>query len=41
MSGEQDKPDGESAVTLRLWISYTPKGGRPRTSGTYGLRLPR
>ena len=27
-------------VTLRLWISYTPKGGRPRSVGVYGLHLP-
>lgn len=28
-------------VTLRLWISYTPKGGRPRSVGVFGLHLPR
>jgi hypothetical protein len=27
-------------VTLRVWISYTPSGGRPRTVGIYGLHLP-
>jgi hypothetical protein len=26
-------------VTLRLWISYTPSGGRPRSSGVYGVHL--
>jgi uncharacterized protein YjbI with pentapeptide repeats len=28
-------------VTLRLWISYTPRGGRARTFGVHGLHLPR
>jgi hypothetical protein len=28
-------------VTLRLWVSYTPKGGRFRKQGFYGLHLPR
>jgi hypothetical protein len=27
-------------VTLRLWISYTPWGGRPGKLGYYGLHLP-
>lgn len=27
-------------VTLRLWISYTPTGGRQRSIGFYGLHLP-
>jgi hypothetical protein len=27
-------------VTLRLWISYTPRGGRQRDIGYYGLHLP-
>jgi hypothetical protein len=27
-------------VTLRLWISYTPTGGRQRDVGYYGLHLP-
>ena len=27
-------------VTLRLWISYTPRGGRSRTIGVRGLHLP-
>jgi 6-phosphogluconolactonase (cycloisomerase 2 family) len=27
-------------VTLRLWISYTPTGGRQRNIGYYGLHLP-
>jgi hypothetical protein len=27
-------------VTLRLWVSYTPTGGRTRTIGYYGLHLP-
>jgi hypothetical protein len=27
-------------VTLRLWVSYTPVGGRQRDSGYYGLHLP-
>jgi hypothetical protein len=27
-------------VTLRLWISYTPVGGRQRAIGYYGLHLP-
>jgi hypothetical protein len=27
-------------VTLRLWVTYTPAGGHPRTIGYYGLRLP-
>ena len=26
-------------VTLRLWVSYTPTGGRPRSKGFYGLHL--
>jgi PKD domain len=28
-------------VTLRLWVSYTPNGGRFRKRGFYGLHLPR
>ena len=28
-------------VTLRLWVSYTPTGGRFRKQGFYGLHLPR
>jgi PKD domain len=28
-------------VTLRLWVSYTPTGGRFRKQGSYGLHLPR
>ena len=27
-------------VTLRLWVTYTPTGGRPRSIGYYGLHLP-
>jgi hypothetical protein len=27
-------------ITLRLWVSYTPTGGRQRDIGYYGLRLP-
>jgi hypothetical protein len=27
-------------VTLRLWVSYTPTGGRPRSTGFYGLHIP-
>jgi hypothetical protein len=27
-------------VTLRLWISYTPRGGHPGKIGYYGLNLP-
>ncbi|MGH2872234.1 MAG: beta-propeller fold lactonase family protein [Solirubrobacteraceae bacterium] len=27
-------------VTLRLWVSYTPTGGRPRSKGFYGLQVP-
>lgn len=27
-------------VTLRLWVSYTPNGGRFRKQGFYGLHLP-
>ena len=27
-------------VTLRLWVSYTPTGGRQRDIGYYGLHLP-
>ena len=27
-------------VTLRLWVTFTPKGGRPRSIGYYGLHLP-
>ena len=27
-------------VTLRLWITYTPPGVRPRSVGIYGLHLP-
>jgi hypothetical protein len=26
-------------VTLRLWVSYTPQGGRPRSRGFRGLHL--
>ena len=26
-------------VTLRLWVSYTPTGGRPRSKSFYGLHL--
>ena len=28
-------------VTLRLWVTYTAPGARPRTHGFYGLPLPR
>jgi hypothetical protein len=28
-------------ITLRLWVSYTPTAGRPRSRGFYGLHLPR
>ena len=28
-------------VTLRLWVSYTPTGGRSRKQGFHGLHLPR
>jgi hypothetical protein len=28
------------AVTLRLWVTYTPTNGRPRSIGYYGLHLP-
>ena len=28
-------------VALRLWVSYTPTGGRPRSLGFYGLHLKR
>jgi hypothetical protein len=28
------------AVTLRLWVTYTPTGGHPRSIGFYGLHLP-
>jgi hypothetical protein len=27
-------------VTLRLWVTYTPTGGKSRSIGYYGLRLP-
>lgn len=27
-------------VTLRLWVTYTPTNGRPRSIGYYGLQLP-
>jgi hypothetical protein len=27
-------------VTLRLWVTYTPTDGRPRSIGYYGLHLP-
>jgi 6-phosphogluconolactonase (cycloisomerase 2 family) len=27
-------------VTLRLWVTYTPTGGRPHSIGHYGLHLP-
>lgn len=27
-------------VTLRLWVTYTPTGGHPRSIGYYGLHLP-
>ena len=26
-------------VTLRLWVTYTPTGGQPRSIGTYGLHI--
>jgi 6-phosphogluconolactonase len=28
-------------VTLRMWVTYTPTGGGPRSIGFHGLRLPR
>ena len=28
-------------VTLRLWVSYTPTGGRPRSIGFHGLHIPK
>jgi hypothetical protein len=28
-------------VTLRVWVTFTPKGGRPRTIGLHSLKLPR
>ena len=28
-------------VTLRLWVSYTPTGGRTRTIGIHGLHIPK
>ena len=28
-------------VTLRMWVTYTPTGGGPRSVGFHGLRLPR
>jgi hypothetical protein len=28
-------------VTLRLWVSYTPTGGRYRKQGFYGLHVPK
>jgi hypothetical protein len=28
-------------VALRLWVSFAPTGGRPRSTGFFGLRLPR
>jgi hypothetical protein len=27
-------------VTLRLWVTYTPANGQPRSIGFYGLHLP-
>ena len=27
-------------VTLRLWVTYTPDGGRSRSTGIYGLHVP-
>jgi hypothetical protein len=27
-------------VTLRVWISFTPNGGRHRNIGIYGIKLP-
>ena len=27
-------------VTLRLWVTYAPAGGRQRKQGFYGLHLP-
>jgi hypothetical protein len=27
-------------VTLRLWVTYTPRGGSPHSIGYYGLHLP-
>jgi hypothetical protein len=27
-------------ITLRLWVTYTPTGGHPRSIGYYGLHLP-
>jgi hypothetical protein len=28
-------------VTLRLWVTYTPTGGKQRKQGFYGLHLPK
>jgi hypothetical protein len=32
--------DHRYRVTLRLWITFTPTGGQPRSIGYYGLHLP-
>ena len=32
--------DHSYGVTLRLWVTYTPAGGRYDKQGFYGLRLP-
>jgi hypothetical protein len=40
-TGEQLVRHHTYRVTLRLWVSYTPTGGRFRKQGFYGLHLPR
>jgi hypothetical protein len=38
--GRQLVADHRYRVTLRLWVTYTPTGGQPRSIGQYGLHLP-
>ncbi len=38
--GRQLVKDHRYPVTLRLWVTYTPTHGLPRTIGYYGLHLP-
>jgi DNA-binding beta-propeller fold protein YncE len=38
--GRQLVAHHRSGTALRLWVTYTPRGARPRSVGYYGLRLP-
>ncbi|HUE26831.1 MAG TPA: autotransporter-associated beta strand repeat-containing protein, partial [Solirubrobacteraceae bacterium] len=39
--GEQLMRSHRYAVTIRLWVTYTPSGGAPRSQGFYGIQLTR